>query len=329
MKCAVIEHYGKDLSNLVIREREDLEASGEDVRVRVVATALNRADLLQRRGLYNPPPGVVRDIPGLEFLGYIDQVGENVTEWRKGERVFGIVAGGSYAEQVVTNQWAIVAVPEEMSDTEGAAVPEAFITAHDALITQGGMKPGDLVLVHSAAGGVGSAAVQLVDLFDARAAGTAGSREKLERVRGVTPFFGINYREEDFQRSIEAKFGPSPVDLVLDTVGAPYLQRNIELLRERGTLVIVGLMGGADGTAPLAEILRKRLHVIGTVLRSRSLEERIEVTQAFAHQVVPHLGDGGLRPLIDSVFPFERLHEATERMENNENTGKIVLELVG
>lgn len=327
MKCAVIQRHGTELTNVVIQNREDLTATGEDVRVKVVATALNRADLLQRRGLYNPPQGVVQDIPGLEFVGYVDKVGNDVTEWRDGDRVLGIVAGGAHAEQVVTNQWALLPVPEELSHTEAAAIPEAFITAHDALVTQGGMKHGDLVLVHSAAGGVGSAAIQLVNLFDARAAGTVGSTEKMQKVAEITPYFGINYREDDFQKSIEAEFGPSPVDLVLDTVGASYLKRNIELLKDRGTLVIVGLMGGAEETAPLAEILRKRLHVIGTVLRSRSLEERIEVTQAFAHQVIPHFTSGELRPLIDSVFPFDQLHKATERMENNENTGKIVLEL--
>ena len=174
MKCAVIEKHGKELENLVIQEREDLVARGENIRVRVTATAINRADLLQRRGLYPAPPGAPQDIPGLEFVGYVDQIGEAVTEWKGAEPVFGIVAGGSYAEQLVTHQRLAVPVPGGMSETDAAAIPEAFISAHDALVTQGGMKPGDLVLVHAVAGGVGSAALQLVHQWGARAIGTAG-----------------------------------------------------------------------------------------------------------------------------------------------------------
>ena len=162
MKCAVIEKHGKEIENLVIQEREDLVARGENIRVRVTATAINRADLLQRRGLYPAPPGAPQDVPGLEFVGYVDQIGEEVTEWKGAEPVFGIVAGGSYAEQVVTHQRLAVPVPEGMSDTDAAAIPEAFISAHDALVSQGGMKAGDLVLIHAVAGGVGSAALQLV-----------------------------------------------------------------------------------------------------------------------------------------------------------------------
>jgi putative PIG3 family NAD(P)H quinone oxidoreductase len=327
MNCAVIQDYGADVSNLAFQDREDPVATGENIRVRVSATALNRADLLQRRGLYPAPPGISPDVPGLEFVGIVDQLGESVTEWKGGERVFGIVAGGAYAEKVVTHQRLAVAVPEEIPDVEAAAIPEAFIAAHDALVTQGRMQSGDIVLVHAVAGGVGTAALQLAELCGARAIGTAGSREKLEAVAMVAPFFPINYKEEDFQEAVEREFGRDAVDMVLDTVGASHWQRNIYLLRPQGRLILLGLLGGGIAETPLGVLLTKRIRIMGTVLRSRPLEERILATQAFAHQLLPHLGSRRLRAVVDSVFPFHQLHEATTRMEQNQNVGKIVLRL--
>lgn len=325
MRCAVIEKFGKDLSNLVISEREDLKANGEEVRVNVSATAINRADILQRRGFYPAPAGVVQDIPGLEFVGYIDQIGESVTQWKGKERVFGILAGGAYASQVVTHQRMVVSVPDELDDIEAAAVPEAFIAAHDALVTQGEMKTGYLVLIHAVAGGVGSAALQLVNLLGGEAIGTAGSTEKISKVEKLAPFTGVNYKEEDFQKVIEEKFGKNPVDLVVDVIGASYWERNIALLKSRGTLVLLGFMGGMKAQTNLSTVLSNRIRIIGTVLRSRPLEEKILATQAFSKQVVPHFKERRLKPVVDSVFPFDQLHEATARMENNENTGKIIL----
>ena len=325
MQCAVIEKHGKEIENLVIQERDDLVARGESIRVRVTATAINRADLLQRRGLYPAPPGAPQDVPGLEFVGYVDQIGEEVTEWKGAEPVFGIVAGGSYADQLLTHQRLAIRVPDGMSDTDAAAIPEAFISAHDALVSQGGMKPGDLVLLHAVAGGIGSAALQLVHQWGARAVGTAGSAEKLARMAELAPLTTINYREEDFRERIETLFGPNAVDLILDTVGADHWQKNLSVLKTCGTLILFGIMSGISAETSLATVLTKRLRIIGTTLRGRPLEEKILATQAFAHQVVPLFERGELRPVVDSVFPFEKLHEATERMERNENTGKIVL----
>ncbi|MDY6855398.1 MAG: NAD(P)H-quinone oxidoreductase [Thermodesulfobacteriota bacterium] len=325
MRCAVIEKFGKDLNNLVITEREDLKSNGEEVRVNVTATAINRADVLQRRGFYPAPAGVVQDIPGLEFVGHIDQIGESVTQWKGKERVFGILAGGTYASQVVTHQRMVVSVPDELDDIEAAAVPEAFIAAHDALVTQGEMKTGYLVLIHAVAGGVGSAALQLVNLLGGETIGTAGSAEKISKVENLAPFTGVNYKEEDFQKVIEEKFGKSPIDLVVDVIGASYWERNIALLKSRGTLVLLGFMGGMKAQTNLSTVLSNRIRIIGTVLRSRPLEEKILATQAFSKQVVPHFKERRLKPVIDSVFPFDQLHEATARMENKENTGKIIL----
>ncbi|MBI5374889.1 MAG: NAD(P)H-quinone oxidoreductase [Candidatus Schekmanbacteria bacterium] len=327
MKCWVIKKFGNEIENLVIEERAEPAATGENIRVKVLATALNRADLLQRRGLYNAPSGVVPDIPGLEFVGVIDSLGEQVTEWKGGERVFGVVAGGSYAEKLITHQRTVVPVPDNLSDIEAAAIPEAFITAHDALVTQGNFKSGDLVLIYSVAGGVGSAAVQLVNLLGGKAIGIAGSGDKLLKIAETALFHAINYREEDIFKNIEKKFGKQSVDIVIDTVGGNYWQQNLKILKNCGFIVIVGLLGGANAETNLSLILTKRLHITGTVLRARPLEEKIIVTRKFAHEVVPHFTDGKLKSVIDSVFQFEKLHEATLRMENNENTGKIILKL--
>ena len=325
MKCAVIKAFGKAVSNLTIQTRADLVASGENVRVRVTATALNRADLLQRRGLYPAPPGAPRDIPGLEFVGVIDQLGESVTAWKGGERVMGIIAGGGYADQVIVHERLAVSVPPTLTDIEAAAIPEVFMVAHDALMTQGQMKSGDLVLVHSVAGGLGTAAVQLIDLYGARAVGTAGSQEKLDAVGNLAPFIPINYKEDNIQQRIEDAFGKNPVDLILDTVGAACLKSHMELLKCRGKLVLLGLLGGSRGDIPLATVLFKRLRIIGCSMRARPLEEKIGVALAFAHEVLPHFESGRLRPVIDSDYPFEQLHEATARMEKNLNIGKVVL----
>ena len=325
MKCAVIKKLGKEIENIVIEKRDDLVAIGEYVRVKVLSTAINRADLLQRRGLYPAPKDAPQDVPGLEFAGIIDQVGEKVTDWKGGERVFGIVGGGSYAEQVLTHQKMAVRVQDRFSDIEAAAIPEVFITAHDALITQGGLKPGEIVLIHAVAGGVGSAAVQLVNLYKAQTIGTAGSKEKLFKIAGITNFIPVNYKEANFQDFIEKGFGKNSIDLVIDTIGASYWKQNVALLKNCGRLVLVGLLGGTVADTDLSIILNKRLKIIGTVLRSRPLEEKISATQAFSREVLPHFMDGKLKPVIDYVFPFEKLHEATARMEKNENIGKIII----
>jgi putative PIG3 family NAD(P)H quinone oxidoreductase len=328
MKCVILRNTGPEIENLAVAEREDLTAGPGEVRVRVAATALNRADLLQRRGLYPPPPDApahIRDVPGLEFAGHIDQLGESVTRWRGGERVFGIVAGGGYASQVVTHADLLCEVPEDLSDVEAAAVPEAFITAFDALVLQAAMSAGERVLIHAAASGVGTAAVQLVHVWDAEAIGTAGSRAKLERVRQVAPLFGVNYRETDFKRAIEEKYGPVAVDVILDVVGAAYWERNIALLAPRGRLIVVGRMGGSDAVTPLGAVMSKRLRIVGTVMRSRSFAEKVAVTRAFEAQVLPLFRAGRLKAVVDATYALDDVHRATDRMENNENVGKIVL----
>ena len=329
MKCAVVAKHGDALDNLVIEERPDPSPGDNEIAVAVAATALNRADLLQRRGLYPAPPGLadgVRDIPGLEFAGTVDALGKNVTRWRRGERVLGILAAGGYASRLVTHEELVLRVPEGLSNTEAAAVPEAFVTAFDALVLQAGMTAGERVLIHAVASGVGTAAVQLVNAWGAEAIGTAGSEDKLKKVAALAPLFPVNYGTTDFKNAIEARYRDNAVDIVLDLIGASYWMANLSLLRTGGRLVLVGRLGGSDAQTPLGLLMTKRLRIMGTVMRSRTLAEKISVTRAFGEQVLPLFGKRVLKPVVDSVYPFAEIREATAKMERNENVGKIVLE---
>jgi putative PIG3 family NAD(P)H quinone oxidoreductase len=330
MKCVVIRQYGDSLDSLVVTDRPDPEPGPGEVAASVAATALNRADLLQRRGRYPAPPALpanVHDIPGLEFAGRVDVTGPGVTRWRRGDRVFGILPAGGYASRIVTHESLLVPVPENLGDVEAAAVPEAFFTAFDALVLQCEMAAGDRVLIHAVASGVGTAAVQLVRAWGASAIGTAGSVAKLNRVAALAPFYPIDYRTTDFAEAIRREFGENAVDIVLDVVGADYWKANLSVLRTRGRVVLVGRLGGSDAQTPLGLLMTKRLRIIGTVMRSRGLEEKAAVTRAFEGQVLPLLRSGILKPVVDSVFPLAEVRRATERMEKNENVGKIVLTL--
>lgn len=328
MKCVVIHGYGESLDHLVVTERPDPEPGPGEVAVSVSATALNRADLLQRRGRYPTPPGFpvhLRDVPGLEFAGRVAVTGPGVTRWRSGDRVFGILSGGGYAGRVVTHESLVLPVPESLDDIQAAAVPEAYFTAFDALVLQGGMSAGDRVLIHAVASGVGTAAVQLAGAWGAFAIGTAGGVAKLNRVAALAPFYPIDYKTTDFAETIGREFGENAVDIVLDVVGASYWKANLSVLKTGGRLVLVGRLGGSDAQTPLGLLMTKRLRIIGTVMRSRSLDEKAAVTRAFEAKVLPLLTSGKLKPVVDSVFPLADVRGATERMEKNENVGKIVL----
>jgi tumor protein p53-inducible protein 3 len=330
VRCIVVKKAGEALENLVIEDRPDPVPGRGEIAVDVSATALNRADLLQRRGLYPAPAGIpegVRDIPGLEFVGRVESVGEGVTRWKDGDRVFGIVPSGGYASRVVTGEDLATRVPANLSDTEAAAVPEVFFTAFDALVLQCGMKRGDRVLLHAIASGVGTAAVQLARAWGAEPAGTAGSDEKLRKVEAIAPFFPINYRTTDFKKAIVENFGENAIDIVLDVVGASYWKSNLELLGVGGRLILVGRLGGSEAQTPLGLVMSKRLRIMGTVMRSRTHAEKATVTRAFEQAVVPLFESGKLKPVVDSVYPFARIREATAKMERNENVGKIVIVL--
>ncbi|HEY0604328.1 MAG TPA: NAD(P)H-quinone oxidoreductase [Herpetosiphonaceae bacterium] len=301
------------------------EPVADQVRVRVRATALNRADVLQRAGRYPAPFGVPENILGLEFAGEVDAVGPLVEKLRPGDRVFGLVGGGSYAEYVLTTERMAVPIPENLDWIEAAAVPEVFMTAHDALFTQAGFVPGERVLVHAVGSGVGTAAVQLIRAAGGTSLGTARTAQKLDAARELGLDVGLS--ADDWAAGAAEHTANAGVHVILDFIGSAYLADNLNALATRGRLVLIGLMGGAKAEVDLGVIQRKRLHVVGTVLRARPLEEKLAVTQAFARQVVPLLEQGSVRPIIDRVFDLKDAAEAHRYMETNANFGKIVLQV--
>ena len=295
-----------------------------EVLVEVAAAGLNRADCLQRRGFYPAPPGAPRDVPGLELAGVVVEVGAGVLDLAVGDRVMGITAGGAMATHVALHERTLVRVPPSLDLERAAAVPEVFMTAFDAL-AQADLAMGEVVLVHAAGSGVGTAAVQLCARAGARAIGTSRTADKLERAAELGMADGVLVEEKSFAARVRELTGGRGADVILDCVGAAYLEENVRALAPRGRLVLVGLLGGASGTLLMGALLAARATVHGTVLRSRPLEEKAALAQAFAAQVVPLLADGRLVPVVDAVLPMEQVREAHRRMERNDTFGKIVL----
>ncbi len=322
----IVSHGG--VEGLEVQEVERPLAAGDRVLVRVRAAALNRADLLQRRGVYPAPPGVPADIPGLEFAGEVEATGADARVWSVGTRVFGITGGGAQAEYVSVPENTLARVPDNLGWEEAAAVPEAFITAHDALFTQGALAMGERVVIHAAGSGVGLAAVQLARAAGALTFGTARTAGKLERARrayGLDEACVIKDDPQSFAVAARAWTNGAGVELILDLVGASYLAANLDALAVRGRLLLVGTLGGASAPLDLRQVMGKRLRLTGTVLRARSAEEKASATRLFAAQVVPLLARGTLRPVIDSVYDLHAIRAAHERLESNETFGKIVL----
>ncbi|MGH7543160.1 MAG: NAD(P)H-quinone oxidoreductase [Gemmatimonadota bacterium] len=301
------------------------EPGPAEVLVRVRAAGVNRAEILQRRGHYPALPGWPADVPGLEFAGRVEAVGERVTERGVGDRVMGLVGGGGYAEYVVVHEREAIPVPESLSWEEAAAVPEVFVTAHDALFTRGRLRMGEAVLIHAVGSGVGTAAVQLARAVGARTLGTSRTASKLERAAELGLDLAIRAGAEDFADAVLDATGGRGVDLILDLVGAGYLPRNLASLASLGRIVIVGLTAGSFAEIDLGIVLRKRITMVGTSLRSRPLEEKIAAVQAFARKALPLLADGRIRPVLDETFPMADAADAHRRMEANRNFGKIVL----
>ncbi len=325
MKAVVITRPGGP-EVLEYREVPDPVAGPEDLLIRVRATALNRADLLQRMGGYpQPGPKPPFEIPGLEYAGEVVAAGERVEGFAVGDRVMGLLAGGGYAELVVTHSRLAVKVPDALSWEEAGATPEVFITAHDALL-QCGLAAGERVLIHAAGSGVGVAAVQIAKVMGASfVAGTAGSGEKLARAAELGLDLGINYREQDFAEAVLRATDGQGVDVVLDVIGAEYWERNLRVLAVKGRMVIVGLMGGTAAQVNLGVLLQKRLQVRGTTLRARPLEEKAVATRAFEKSVLPHIASGRVKVVIDRVYALRDAAEAHAYMATNANFGKIVL----
>lgn len=326
MKAVIItSHGGPEV--LDVREVETPgRPTADRVRVRVRAAGLNRADVLQRQGHYPAPPGYPPDIPGLEFAGEVDEVGEQVGWWKKGQRVFGITAGGAQAEYVVVPENHLAEIPKNLDWAEAAAVPEVFITAHDALFMRANLQPGETMLVHAAGSGVGTAAIQLTRAVGAKAFGTSRTADKLERAKqyGLSAATVVN-EQQGFVAAVHEWTNGLGVNVIIDLVGAAYFGGNLNALASRGRLVLVGTTAGAQATLDFAAVMRKRLTIIGTVLRTRNAEEKATATRLFASHVVPLLADGTVRPVVDRVYKLEEIREAHARMESNESFGKIVV----
>jgi len=326
MKAVVIRAPGAP-EVLAIEEVPTPVHGPDEVLVRVRATALNRADLLQRRGRYPAPAGSSQNIPGLEFAGEVERAGDRVRGLQPGDRVMGLLGGGGYAEYVAVHEGLCMRIPPSMSWTDAAAIPEAFVTAYDALFLQGGLAAGEVVLLHAAASGVGTAAAQLAELTGARAIGLSRTADKRRRLAAVGLFRALDPTSDDLAASVHDATSGRGVDLVLDLVGGPALASNLELLAASGRLVVVGLLGGARGELDLARLMTRRLTLTGTVLRSRPVEEKIALVRKFARRLLSPFAAGRLHPVVDRVLPFSEAPAAHALMERNENFGKIVLEL--
>ena len=325
MRAVIFEKPG-GVEVLQIAEVPRPRPGPEDLLVRNFAAGVNRADILQRRGLYPPPPGA-SEILGLEFAGEVAEIGEKVSGFRKGDRVFGLVAGGAYAEFLTVSHRTVLPIPDTLSFDAAASLPEACSIAAEALFALGDLRSGDLVLLHAGASGVGSAAIQLAVAKGGRVLATAGSGAKVEHCLRLGAERALNHREEDFVEAVGRATEGRGVPLVLDLVGAAYMERNLRCLAVDGRMVIVGLLGGAIARVDLSVVLRKRLRILGTTLRGRSAEERIRLCEMWGKDILPLVVAGKVRPALDRVVPFEEVQAAHERMESNSNIGKIVLRL--
>ncbi|MFN2565959.1 MAG: NAD(P)H-quinone oxidoreductase [Gemmatimonadaceae bacterium] len=326
MKAIVITRPGGP-DVLELREVARPEPGTGEVLVRVRATALNRADLMQREGRYPPPPGAPADIPGLEFAGEVAALGPRAREWREGDRVFGITGGGSYAEYLVAHERTLAPVPASLSWDEAAAVPEAFITANDALVTQAAVRASERVLIHAIGSGVGLAASQLARAFGAVPFGTSRTADKIARARefGLEDGIALGGDTAALGDAVSRWTGGHGIDVVLDLVGGSYVAAGIEALAPRGRLILIGTVAGAQTELDLRRILTRRLTIRGTVLRARPLEEKILATRAFAAEVVPLLARGAVCPVIDSTFDLADVADAHRHLESNATFGKVVV----
>lgn len=325
MKAVYINGFTGD--DLDIREVPQPSPAARQVLVRVRAAGLNRADLLQAKGLYPPPAGYSANIPGLEFAGEIAELGDGVEGWAVGDRVFGITAGESQAEYLVTEQTHLARIPDALSFVEAASVPEAFITAQDAIISQGKLVSGETLLVHAVGSGVGLAALRIGKMIGARVIGTSRTSNKLDRCMAFGLDRGIATGDEpEFSKAVLDETDGHGADVVLDLVGAAYFPENLAALAIRGRLILVGLTSGRTAEFNLGLALQKRLTIIGTVLRGRSSEEKAAATRRFADQIVPAFADGRLRPDLDRVFAAHDVLDAYRYLASNQSFGKVVLE---
>ncbi|MGJ3251747.1 MAG: NAD(P)H-quinone oxidoreductase [Elainellaceae cyanobacterium] len=326
MRAVVLNEYGGP-EVLKVCEIPELEAGPGEVRVRVMASALNRADILQRRGMYPSPQPSAYEIPGLEFSGTIDSVGTGVTGWQRGDRVFGLLSGGGYAEQVIVPERMLMTIPENLSVEVAAAIPEVFFTAYDALC-KANIQAGERVLIHAGASGVGIAATQLAKLMGAHnVLVTSRTAWKLEKCLELGADSVINTSDEEFDQAVLAITGDRGADVILDFVGANYLSQNLNAAALEGRIIQIATLSGSIAEINLRTLMGKRLRLEGTTLRSRPIEQKIVLTQQFINQLLPLFGSGRLIPIIDCSFSLNDIADAHRYMEANRNIGKILITL--
>jgi NADPH:quinone reductase len=324
MKAILFDDFG-DVQVLHLANAPDPELRPNDLLVRVRAAGVNRGDLTHRRGGYGWPDFGDSSIMGLEIAGEVIEVGTGATSFERGDRVLGIVGGGAYAELARIDYRMAMPIPIELDFVEAAAVPEVFVTAHEALIHLADLKPSETVLIHAASGGVGSAAVQLAHAVGARVIATAKG-SKLDRVRALGADVGIDYKIQDFVQEVAKRTRNRGVDVVIDFIGAPYLERNVRSLADGGRLVQVGIMGGArDAKLPLDILLYRYIRIIGTVMKSRPQEVKHAMTARFRDRWLAAFGRRDVKPVVDSTFPLADAAIAHRRMEGGQCFGKIIL----
>jgi putative PIG3 family NAD(P)H quinone oxidoreductase len=322
MKAIVIREPGGP-EVLEVRDVPEPDVLRGEARVRIRATAVNRADVLQRMGVYPAPPGAPKDIPGLEFAGEIDAIGEGVTEHAVGDRVFGIAGGGTYAEKITLPARAIAKMPRSLSFEDGAAIPEAFLTAYDAF-DQARLRAGERVLISAVGSGVGTAAAQIARALGARPYGTARTEDKIDRAKKLGLIDGVLPKNGTFADAITKVMG-GPADVIIELAGGDYVTEDLACVALRGRIVVVGLVAGPQASLQLGALLYKRVTIIGTVLRARPLEEKIRAARMLEHELAPLFEDKKLVPVVDRVLPLDRVREAHEAMQKNETFGKLVL----
>ena len=324
MRAVVLRSHGGP-DSLTIEDVPDPVGGPEDVVVQVRATALNRADLLQVMGMYpNPRPSAL-EIPGLEFSGTVQAVGERVTLWQPGDAVMGIEAGGAYAERIATHERQLMRVPAVVGIADGAAIPEVFLTAWDALVVQGGLTSGRWALVHAGASGVGTAGIQIAKSIGARIAVTCSSG-KMDLCRALGADLVLERSPAPWLTEAMAAV-PDGFDSILDVIGGEEIERNLQAVAMKGRIIQVGLMGGSTVPVNVYALMGRRASWIGTMLRARPIEEKIALTRRFAAEMLPLFDTGQLKPVIDSRFPFDNIADAHRHMAANANAGKIMVDI--
>lgn len=326
MKAVVVEQPGGP-EQLRVRELPRPVPGPRQLRVRVRASALNRTDTTQRAGGYALPPDATSTLLGIEVAGVVEAVGEDVRAFQPGQRVFGLVDGGGYAEACLMEEGMAVGIPEGWSFVEAAATPEAFCTAHESLIELGGLGAGQSVLVHAGGSGIGTACIQVARAVGARVFFTVGTEDKRRRCLALGADAGVLRTEEDFAAAVPGWTQGRGVDVVEDFVGGAALARNLSSLCFGGRLLLVGLMDGLRGEVDLKQVVLRRLQIRGMALRPLPLPGKEAVMRRFRERWLPELVAGRLHPIIDSTFPLERVADAHRHMESNQSFGKIVLEL--